>query len=210
VPTRSFLCGDNFNFLLAPHLDGVRRWQRFLSWLSVDDSLFALACLVEREIAARLTSRCSASMLVVLEKRSDPASNQVWLERDAARNQLLFEQRVDIGGLVAACGEHFASLGQRLEPLLLPLRNRSFAYRLVRPLLLNVRFDLAGLIPQPALAEMRSWAEHDALDVRVNHLSETWAECVDANLRDLAPALHYPLVRTLIAGQTKSTAGGKA
>jgi hypothetical protein len=97
-----------------------------------------------------------------------------------------------------------------IEPLLVPLRNRAFLHRLVRPVLSNERFDLAGMLPPAVLAEMRGWAERDAIDERVNRLSETWASGVDANLRDLASALNYPLVRALIADQIKYKSGVKA
>jgi len=210
VPTRSFLCGDNLNLLLAPRLDGIKRWQRLLSWLAVDDSLFELACHLERSLFAKLTSRLSRSMLLVLEKASNPAANREWLARNAALNRLLAEQSVSIASLAPFLGDAAATFPARIEPLLVSLRNRAFLYRLVQPLILHERFDLAGLLPPAVLAEMRDWAERDAMDERVNRLSETWANGVDANLRDLAPALNYPLVRALIADQLKSKPGVKA
>jgi ubiquinone/menaquinone biosynthesis C-methylase UbiE len=198
VPIRSFLVGDDLNQLLAPHLDGLKRWERLLSWIAVDDALFELCLFLEQSYFSHLSSALSGNVLVVLEKTADSAANARWLDQVKSLNTLLFSKHVDASSLAPYLQNSAESLRERITPLLASVRNRVLLYRLLRPLLGHPRFSQEGFLPEPVLKEMRVWAEQDARDIAATRVAEGWASEAKVEVAELGSAIAYPLTRTLV------------
>ncbi len=207
VPYRGFFGASDANQLLAPWLDGVQRWERLLSWLSTDESLFDMAHYLEQQLIAPLTSRVSGKLMLVLDKRADPPANQRWQARNAEINAALAADRLDLNVLAEYLPATPAEIRARLADHLQPLRNRIFCYRLVRPMLLQAnRFDLATVLPAAVLDQFNTWLHREASDRTASELVGGWSACLPAGATahdgvDLAVATHYSLTERLLTEQ---------
>jgi len=198
VPYRSFLGGTDANLLLTPNLGGLRRWERFLSWLAEDDALFDLACFLERAWMANMTSRVAGKLMIVLDKRSDIEGNRRWLERNAALNDILFHGQINAAALQPVLKEPVDALRTALEKKLSSLRNRAFFFRLAYPLISMDRCCAEDFIPASVLAELRAWARNEKMDAQVTRMIEDWGKLSTTNLEYSTAAIAYPLARILL------------
>lgn len=205
VPYRGFFGSTDANQLLLPWLDGLQRWERFLSWLGCDPQLFALAQFLEANFIAPLTSNVSGKLMLVLDKRADPLANRRWKARNDALNALLLGDRISLDDLADYLPAPADSIRRDLAAHLTSLRNQMFCYRLVKPMLANThRFDLHSLLPADILALFVDWFRRETLDQVATRIAGGWSACLDNAEAtkyegvDLAVATEYALTERLL------------
>lgn len=71
---------------------------RALSWLPIDEKMFAFAQFIEEELVARLSVKAAGRFMVVLEKRRDPSATRRSLDRATSAEAAFL--RGDLAGFV--------------------------------------------------------------------------------------------------------------
>ncbi|MBB5016865.1 SAM-dependent methyltransferase [Chitinivorax tropicus] len=180
VPYRGFFGSTDTNRLLAPWLDGQQRWERLLSWLALDDRMFAFARFLEHHFIAPLTSVVSGKMMVVLEQRPDSKANASWLARNDEINRvLLAEQQLTVVQLAQYLPAEMEVIRTELATHLTSLRNQILLYRLIKPLLAQSRrFDLMALLPEMIFNRYVDWFRRELQDQRATRVARHWSECM--------------------------------
>ncbi|TAM59477.1 class I SAM-dependent methyltransferase [bacterium] len=97
VPYAAVLGGGNRNFWLDGSRASGYLWERLLSWMAIDEPLFAFGRFLEESLFAHLTTETTGRFMAVLRRKSDRAANAAWLERNRRLNRTLAS-----GGLTAA------------------------------------------------------------------------------------------------------------
>lgn len=95
IPYAGVLGGGNINYWLHSSLASGFRYERMLSWCSVDDKLYNFLRFIEQDILEHLTPAVAARMMVILEKTTAPKANEQWLGKMKLIDEMLAQPPIE-------------------------------------------------------------------------------------------------------------------
>ncbi|MDF1604884.1 hypothetical protein [Nocardioides sp. YIM 152315] len=186
VPYGALLGGPEPELSHLAALERTHRWRRTLSWLPEDPGLTGLVLFLERAVVARLPTVVTHRMMIVVEKRRDPESNQAWLRREGS------------GDEPALSGELRAELDRLLEPA----HARYLGFALLDAAQRLVPTLGATEVLGPARSdEYLTWRRAHDIDDAVTSFVRDWPRGRPARFRrgvDTTHAVDYHLVADLL------------
>jgi hypothetical protein len=205
IPYAAVLGGGNVNYWLRDsHLWGYLG-DRALSWMSLDERLFAFGLFIEQTVVAQLSTHATGRFMIVLEKRSDPGRTESVLAYHASIGQL-FEASPSLEQLRAVIGSQVDGWAQQLNDHLQHPANRTLlAMMLSSPAALTLRPLLQDCVSPQIASDLFDANARARIDEAAYRFVRTWhAKLADrANLQyagvDLAPSLDYDLMRDILA-----------
>ncbi len=208
VPYAGIFAGGNPNYWLHSSLAYGARFDRLLSWLSIDARLFEFALFLEREVFAALTPKVTGRMMVVLENRADRVANAAWLQRNQALDDALAGEPLRREVLIDMLPAWDADWQTRLDAHLDWPRNRV----LLHFLLSNFagRVDLASFLATRHAETLTDWQRRLVFDLlttkslREFAAAPEFAKAFDYHGVNLRPGLEYELTQTMLTSYFKA------
>jgi SAM-dependent methyltransferase len=204
VPYGAVLGGGNINyFLLDSHLWGPMG-DRALSWVAVDDRLFAFCSFLEKRVVARLSTHSTGRFMVVLEKGADDLRTREVLAYQRAIGAA-FAGEPRLAGLREVIGSDVDAWGAELRAHLQhPANHTLFAMMLTSRAALRLRALLEELAGPEITADLFDANVRARIDERIYDFVKTWhtrladPECLVYRGVDLGPSLEYELMRNVL------------
>lgn len=167
VPYRGLLGNSDINLLLEPYLDGRRRWNRMLSWMSCDDHLLNLAYFIERTVFYALGTGFSNKIMVVLENSVSEDANQSWIDLERFRSSLWQKNILSASDFELLLPLPINKVRKELKNYSWGIRNQHFLYSLIKPLLFKNNFDLSSIFTTNMVQQFNCWFMEDLQDYMV-------------------------------------------
>jgi hypothetical protein len=200
-PYGALLGGPTPTASLLADLENTNRWRRLLGWIEADPTLRAAVRVLEDTLVAALPPGATHRMLLVLERRPDPAANAAWRDRTQTVRRSLAAGEVDdvLAGLDTA-GE---ALATGLVPMLGSSKVRYLCFCLLGAATDRLPgLDAARFLPADVAATYDDWHRAGAIDAEATALARGWAASSPMRLHhgiDVTLACDYPLVRDLLS-----------
>ncbi len=204
VPYAAVLGGGNVNYwLLDSRLAGYLG-DRALSWIAVDERLFAFAAFLEEQIVARLSTHATGRYMVVLEKRVDEAQTAKVLDYQHSV-AALFAGTPSLSALRCVVGSEVDQWpAQLLGHLQYPLNRALLGMMLSSPSARALQPLLREAVGGELCEELFESNRRQAVDNAVGQLIGSWhSRFADPTLLryngvDLGPSLEYDLTREML------------
>ena len=201
TPYGGVLGAGNRNLWLHDSLASGHRFERLLSWVAVDERLYAFARFLELEVFAQLTPTATGRMLVVFEKRPAAAENHAWRARMQALDAWLASSPLTYADAFSRIPAWDEGWRARLNDHMAWPRNRV----LMHFLLSNFpgRIELVSFFDPPWAATLQDWQRRYLMDIATQRLlrrfvtDSAWSD-LDACGVNLRAGLEYELTRDLL------------
>lgn len=208
VPYGGVLAGGNPNHWVRQSLADGARFDRLLSWLSVDERFYAFARFLEQEVFGVLSPKATGRMMVALAHRADPAGNAACLAHWAALDQALARQPLGLADLAPLLPTWDESWRTRFDAHLDWPRNRV----LLHFLLSNFpgRIDFTAFLGPGHAASLDAWQRRYVLDLLTSRSLRRFvedpglAEPFDYMGVNLRAGLEYEFTREMLTHYFKA------
>lgn len=174
VPYGAVFGSQYRRFNAGAPLSSLNWWQRHLSWLATDESLFEATLFLETNFFSCLTSKATGRYMVVLDNEPDISANRLLREQLVKVDRLL-EGKVTLESLAPYLSLPVDKWKETFSQHMVPLRNRIVAYLLLTCFLARpAAVDFASFFTEEQAAEMEEWLERELFDWSTHRIIEDW------------------------------------